>query len=89
MTAMCGIDGCIYVSGHGGEHFTPTDGLDHSDDIRIRPKPLRRRILRDRVHSLAKDLVDLKITAADLPTPVESYPDPIEPCDIEDMEEEK
>lgn len=41
-TAMCGIGGCIFVTGHGGDHFSPNDRLDHSDDIRIR-------ILRDSV----------------------------------------
>ena len=32
------IDGrqCIYVEGHGAEHYAPQDGLDHSDEIRVR-----------------------------------------------------
>src|SRR5580692_2918079 len=27
---------CIYPVGHSGSHYAPTDGLDHSDDIRIK-----------------------------------------------------
>lgn len=27
---------CVYQSGHGGGHFIPEDGFDHSDEIRIR-----------------------------------------------------
>lgn len=49
MTEQCQAsneDGrCIFVQGHGGEHFYPNDNQDHSDDIRIR-------VLRDNVASL-------------------------------------
>lgn len=33
---------CVYVTGHGGEHFCPADGRDYSDKIRAR-------VLRDRL----------------------------------------
>ena len=36
---------CIYPVGHSGEHYAPMDGLDHSDDIRIK-------VLRDAVAEL-------------------------------------
>lgn len=36
---------CIYIEGHGGEHYTPWDNCDHSDAIRLR-------ILKDRLERL-------------------------------------
>jgi len=38
---------CIYVEGYGGEHYYPTDNLDHSDEIRIR-------LLEDRISRLER-----------------------------------
>ncbi len=46
---MCPTEGCIFVKGHGGEHFVPEDGQDHSDEIRLR-------ILRDKVAELKAEL---------------------------------
>ncbi len=46
---MCPSEGCIYVQGHGGDHFAPEDGRDHSDEIRLR-------ILHDRVANLEAEL---------------------------------
>ncbi len=50
---MCPAEGCIFVKGHGGEHFTPEDSHDHSDEIRIR-------LLRDKVAYLEAQLAEAR-----------------------------
>jgi hypothetical protein len=54
-TLQCdGLEGkCIFVKGHGGDHFAPDDGKDHSDDIRMR-------ILRDSLTERDAEIVQLK-----------------------------
>ena len=47
---MCNVDGCVYVSGHGGEHLPPDGSRDMSDEIRLR-------VLRDRCKRL-QELAD-------------------------------
>ncbi len=50
---MCPAEGCVFVKGHGGDHFTPEDGRDHSDEIRLR-------ILRDKIADLEAQLAEAR-----------------------------
>lgn len=64
---------CIFVYGHGGEHYYPTDNSDHTDEIRLRVVLDREDKLKQRVTELEADIKQIEEQRDDISEEVSSF----------------